>query len=80
MPKTPVTSFSVKGDSCQLVVSNLPLNMLSEIVTDLESSELVQYISVSTAGTNQNGQNPGKSPERLVTATMNITLTGGDAQ
>lgn len=74
MGKADLSGFSIQGNICRVTITNVPLNTISTIVADLESNPQVQYISVATAGTEDN--EPEASVQN-VTANVTITLTGG---
>ena len=84
MNQAAVPSISISGQTCSLVITSVPLNVVSAIVEEMQRSPLVYFIAVSTAGTNQSkmtadGQ-AAVNPQQLVTANLTITLSGGDAQ
>lgn len=79
MNRADVVSISIRDNTCRVVINRVTLDIVSDIVADLEENPLVQYITVSTASTQQADDEDEESgaPQR-VTADMTITLTGGN--
>lgn len=74
MNQADLSSISIQGNICRISITDVPLNTISGIVADLESNPQVQYISVSTAATENNEE---VQDRQNVTANVTITLTGG---
>lgn len=80
MGEANIPSLTISGDTCQMVLTDVTLDRVASIVADLQQSDLITYIAVSTAGTsNNNGQNGEAAPQpgsQPVTANLTITLGG----
>ena len=74
MNQADLSSISIQGNICRISITDVPLNTISGIVADLESTPQVQYISVATAATENNEE---VQDRQNVTANVTITLTGG---
>ena len=74
MNQADLSSISIQGNICRISITDVPLNTISGIVSDLESNPQVQYISVATAATENNEE---VQDRQNVTANVTITLTGG---
>lgn len=77
MNQADLASISIQGNICRISITDVPLNIISGIVADLESNPQVQYISVATAGTENSEDDESGQARQNVTANVTITLTGG---
>lgn len=73
--KAEIQSVEISGNVATLTIDNIRLKTVSDIVASLEESNIVSFVTVSTAGTNTDSN-------ALVTATViiNFVPAGGEQQ
>ncbi|MDD3218414.1 MAG: hypothetical protein PHC41_02270 [Lachnospiraceae bacterium] len=84
--RTNVSSVNITGTTVSLTISDAQLSDISKVVADLESDPRTDYVTVSTAATNEQGTSStgtdgaASNVSQIVTADMVINLqAGGDA-
>lgn len=73
LPKASVSSLQISGNVATLTIDNTRLSVVSDVVSVLEDSQIVDYVNVTTAGTQ--GE---KSPAVTATMVINFKALGGE--
>ncbi|MGF6376143.1 hypothetical protein M2140_001214 [Clostridiales Family XIII bacterium PM5-7] len=73
LPKANISSLQISGNVATLTIANTRLSVVSEIVAALEDSDIVSYVNVTTAGT-QNDESASVSASMVI----NFKTAGGE--
>ncbi|MDD3278081.1 MAG: hypothetical protein PHG16_04255 [Lachnospiraceae bacterium] len=71
-----VSSIDISGSTVTVTITDTRLSDISKIVANLEEDQRTDYVTVSTAGTNDNNAQGGDA--NMVTADMVINLVASD--